>query len=653
MTVALIDVSPSLRAALEQSSLTVVAYDSLREFDSAKTGNSEVLDAIVLGETVLDPIRGASHAYRVEPAMSVVILAGDQQQCQRIHEALRFAPLVGTDVSCAVMTPGAVELIANAAARTRVRRRRRQVLTAIEPRVEPLATRALAREYYADQLMGLAPVAMVAVDEDYRVATANPVAERIFGRSERQLLGLHLGGTELGEDGGSWARLLQSAGAGPSETVTFERGTAGGQVIEARAVTMIIGSIRGYLVVFDDVTARARLEEQRRIAYDQAEHASQLKDEFIATISHELRTPLNAIIGWAQLLTAGGISGEHFDHALRVIDRNARAQAALVGDLLDVSTIVSGKMRLSIAAANVREALERALEAVLPAARAKNVHIARAIAEDLPSLPADVERLQQVIWNLLSNAVKFTPPGGQVHLGLQRVTGAVELEVRDSGEGIAPDVLPFLFDPFRQADGGRARRHGGLGLGLTIVRRIVEMHGGTVTAASAGLGKGAEFRVRLPISALSASAPIHASVTDEAREPARFGDRPGAALARSSVLVVDDDDDARELLQMTLELAGARVQAADSVAVACQMLASAQPDLVISDIGMPIEDGYVLASYVRHHFGSRLPLIALTAFATREDRERTTASGFDAHLAKPVEANLLLATASSLVELSR
>ena len=449
------------------------------------------------------------------------------------------------------------------------------------------------------------------------------------------------------------------------------------------------GAVTKWVAIQRDVTARVQAEQRReelleaeRAARIETERIGRMKDEFLSTLSHELRTPLNAILGWARLLrgTDGGGDGpvpaEDLSQGLEVIERNARAQAQLVEDLLDMSRVVSGKLRLEVRPLDPAEAVHAAVASVRPAAVAKHIRI----AEDVPALPgavmADTARLQQIVWNLLSNAIKFTPQGGRVDVAVRRAEGHVEIIVRDSGQGVAPDFLPFVFDRFRQADGSASRRHGGLGLGLSIVKQLAELHGGTVGAESAGEGQGAVFTVRLPgralfdrrdgtaldgeaLAAARAGAELLPPEPDPAdprtprgtRSPDHQPSRP-RPLAGVRVLAVEDEADARRLLQRVLEDAGAEVVTADGGETALRLLGTARPRVLVSDLGMPGMDGYTLIARVRARAaaegGGDTPALALTAFARLEDRQRALAAGYEMHLPKPFEPAELVAAVAGL-----
>jgi signal transduction histidine kinase/ActR/RegA family two-component response regulator len=399
----------------------------------------------------------------------------------------------------------------------------------------------------------------------------------------------------------------------------------------------------------------ARLFSLAQAERQRAEEANRLKDDFLATVSHELRTPLTAMLGWVKMLRTGRLPVEKREKALETVDRNAQVQAQLVEDLLDVSRIISGKLRLEPRPVHLADIIQAAMESVRPAADAKDIRLQPELAspgEDL--VMGDPGRLQQVVWNLLSNAVKFSPGGSRVRALLRRVDGSVEVAVVDEGPGIPADFLPHVFERFRQLESGTTRRHGGLGLGLAIVRHLVEQHGGTVHVASEGPGRGATFTVRLP------PAQPRAPQADAA-PPRRSGSFPvvrapaAPTLAQRRILVVDDEEDNREVLKMLLEECGAHVVTAASAAEAFQALRETKPELLVSDIGMPGEDGYGLIARVRAlpaTEGGGVPAVALTAYARVEDRTRALTAGFDMHVAKPVEPAELLSLLTHLIAAS-
>lgn len=404
-----------------------------------------------------------------------------------------------------------------------------------------------------------------------------------------------------------------------------------------------------------EIAIRIRTEEERaellvreQAARAEAETANRLKDEFLATVSHELRAPLNAILGWASLLQSGKLDKETIERAVETIERNARAQNKLIDDLLDVSRIITGKLRLDVKPADLASIIELAVESVRPAAEAKGVRLQTELGLAARPFQADANRLQQVVWNLASNAVKFTPTGGSVSIQLRCSENEAEISVSDTGIGIPPQFLPFVFDRFRQADSSVTRTHGGLGLGLAIVRHLVEMHGGTVRAESEGEGRGATFTITLQAMTPSAE-------PNEAPPPAMDQWNALSDLAPNlsglRVLVVDDQPEVRALVSTILQLGEAEVQTAEGVAEALEILTKWRPDFLISDISMPDSDGYELIRRVRQqeqNGGRRLPALALTARAGAEDRIRALAAGFQMHLPKPVEPDELLVSVASL-----
>ncbi len=400
---------------------------------------------------------------------------------------------------------------------------------------------------------------------------------------------------------------------------------------------------------------RERLFQAERAARSEAERQSRMKDEFLATLSHELRTPLNAILGWSQILGRGDTAAAQVRDGLAVIERNARVQTRIIEDLLDMSRIVSGKIRLDVQRIDLLSVIEGAIESVRPAADAKGIRLHKVLDPLAGPVPGDPARLQQVVWNLLSNAVKFTDRGGKVQVLLERVNSHLEISVSDNGQGIKPEFLIHVFDKFRQADASTTRRAGGLGLGLSIVRHLVELHGGQVRAKSAGEGKGATFIVLLPLS-------IAHQDDEDRRHPAAPATTPDLTddcppqLEGISILVVDDEMDARELARRILTDCGAVVYTAGSADEAEAALDQHRPNVLVSDIGMPGRDGYDLIHAVRRrlpHLGGVVPAVAVTAFARSEDRRRALTAGFDMHVSKPVEPAELLAVIGRLAQRGR
>jgi signal transduction histidine kinase len=397
---------------------------------------------------------------------------------------------------------------------------------------------------------------------------------------------------------------------------------------------------------------RAQLFELAQLERRRAEEASRAKDDFLAVVSHELRTPLNAVLGWARLLRGGKLSEARAAQALEVIERNATVQAQLIEDLLDISRITAGKVRLQLRQLDLQDVVKAAMDVVRPAADAKGITLCSTIDGAVAPLVGDQDRLQQVVWNFLTNAVKFTPKGGRVWLSVRPLDSHVQIEVSDNGAGIPAAFLPHVFERFRQAEAGAARSYGGLGLGLAIVKSLVELHGGTVEAKSEGEGRGSTFIARLPIAPARLEdvrpASVHPRAAGASPELA-----PQSQLGGARVLVVDDERDGRELVIAALSHAGALVTAAESAAEALERVSKERFDVLVSDIGMPGEDGYVLIGKLRAlapEAGGRMPAVALTAFARGEDRTRALAAGFDVHVAKPVEPAELVLTLERLVE---
>jgi len=402
-----------------------------------------------------------------------------------------------------------------------------------------------------------------------------------------------------------------------------------------------------------EISERIRIERERlallereQIARAHAESVNRMKDEFLATLSHELRTPLNAILGWAHLLTTGKADDATTQRAIGVIRNNALAQSQLIEDILDVSRIISGKLRLNLAPLSLRAVIEEALDSVTPAAEAKCIAIVRHL-DEVEAITGDKDRLQQVFWNLLSNAVKFTPRDGRVTVRLSRTGEDAIISVEDSGIGISPDFLPYVFDRFTQADGSATRRHGGLGLGMAIVRHLVELHGGTVCAHSEGENRGTTFTATLPMRVAVAEEPLETFETP----PESNVSEPLPNLDGIRILVVDDEADSRGFLSALLEEHGATVRVAGSTGEAIDIFTAGPPDVLVSDIAMPGQDGYDLIRLVRDlapHDGGRTPAVALTAYVRAEDADAALTAGYQRHIRKPVIVSELIGAVAAL-----
>ena len=464
---------------------------------------------------------------------------------------------------------------------------------------------------------------------------------------------------DLAGAGAAWAQAIAS---GQPYATEFRLRRADGEfrwfLVRALPIKDAAGGVLRWYGTCTDIHEQRSLHERNaqllaseRAARAEAERTSRMKDEFLATLSHELRTPLNAILGWANVLRADPANAEDVAQGLGIIERNARAQTEIIEDLLDMSRIISGKVRLDVQPLDLAEVVEAAVETLRPAAAAKGIRLQPVIDPRARAVSGDPSRLQQVFWNLLSNAVKFTPKNGRVQVLLERVNSHLEVSVIDSGEGIAPEFLPHVFDRFRQQDASTTRRHGGLGLGLAIVKQLVELHGGSVRAESAGPGQGSTFRVLLPLTVLQSRAGPEAATGRQPRTVAASLAPPDEFLdlAGVKVLVVDDEGDARALLKRVLEDRAASVRTAGSAAEALRLLQAERPDVLVSDIGMPEEDGYALIRRVRAlEAGGDVPAIAVTAYARSEDRLKAILAGFQMHVSKPVDATELLALVASL-----
>jgi PAS domain S-box-containing protein len=498
-----------------------------------------------------------------------------------------------------------------------------------------------------------------AIDPDGRILTWNKGAEKAFGYRKEEIVGESFAILFLPEERRDGAPERELEAAGSEESVAEQGWRArkdGSRLWVSGAINTLkdeAGKIIGYVKVISacegsgreqaEAVAREALERER-MARSEYEDASRSKDEFIALVSHELRSPLNAILGWTRILRQGRPDEELYQRATEIIERSARMQSQLIEDLMDTARIVRGKLKLEVHPVNLAPLIEKAMDVVRPAADARGIVLEATLDREADQITGDPDRLQQVVWNLLSNAVKFTDEGGRVEVRLGRVDPYIQISVSDTGRGISPEFMPYMFERYLQADASGARRKGGLGLGLSLVRQLVEMHGGSVYAESEGEGKGATFIVKLPVRA------IYTAETE--RQP------PAGAQTKSLegvwAAVVDDEANARELIASVLESYGAQVTAFDSAGEALELLTSERrPDVLVCDLAMPGEDGFSLIHKLREweraHDGV-LPAVALTAFGRVEDRTRSLYAGFQMHIAKPVEPVELVIVVKSLIE---
>lgn len=514
----------------------------------------------------------------------------------------------------------------------------------------------------------LSPQPMVAVEgETHIVRHVNAAFSRLVGKQATELVGRPFAeAVPEGEENKCLSLFDRVYYTGTPEILVEQEHSQTPPVYWSYSVWAIRGANErpvGVMIQVSDATEMATFRRQVMAMNEQlllsatrqheltetAEIANRLKDQFLATLSHELRTPLTSIVGWSEMLGNPQLDPATSIRAIETIRRNARMQVQMIDDLLDVSRIISGKLRLSVQSIDLSAIIIAAVDTARPAAEAKEIELQLQLDSAAWQVSGDPDRLQQAAWNLISNAVKFTPQGGRVLVRLERVASHVEITVSDTGKGIAPEFLPHVFDRFRQADATNTRAHSGLGLGLAIVRQLVELHGGTVRAASAGEGLGATFTVSLPLVAVRGATNDAERVPPQASTLPEFDCPP--QLADLRVLVVDDEADTREMLQVVLESCGAQVSTANSAATALAAIREEKFDVLISDIGMPEEDGYSLIAKVRalhKEQGGSVPAAALTAYAREEDRIRTLRSGFQIHVPKPISLNELVAVVANL-----
>ncbi|MGI8500732.1 MAG: hybrid sensor histidine kinase/response regulator [Hassallia sp.] len=504
------------------------------------------------------------------------------------------------------------------------------------------------------------PVFISYVDAEQRYRFNNKKYEELYGVPASEIYGKHI--QEFMDESvyQSIRPYVEAALLGEQvtyETKVFDKDGAS-RYVEVCYVPQFNpeGAVEGFVALISDISDRKKAEQEReelllreKAARTEAETANRLKDEFLATLSHELRTPLNAMSGWTQLLTTRKFDETTTARALETINRNTKSLKILIEDVLDVSRIITGKLNLKVTPVELITVVEAALDTVRPAAEAKEIRLENISDSSVGLVLGDANRLQQIVWNLVSNAIKFTPHGGRVDVQLVQLDSHVQIRVRDTGEGIAAEFLPYVFERFRQADSSSTRSHGGLGLGLAIVRHLVELHGGTVRAESPGIGQGATFIVTLPCKSVSVQqvTPEQLSPT----EPNKVAENCLPILEGLRVLIVDDEADARDLITAMLEPLGVEVMAAASAIEALVALQAFQPDVLISDIGMPGENGYALIRQLRaleQKQGGRIPAVALTAYARAEDRTQALLAGFQLHVSKPVNQAELAAVVANL-----
>lgn len=519
-----------------------------------------------------------------------------------------------------------------------------------------------SEERYRALIAQVRNYAIFAVDLQGRATTWNEGVERVLGWSREEFIGLPAENLFTPEDiarGVHRLELQRAATEGSATNDRWLRRKDGSPIFATGMTSRVVdeaGHVVGFSKVLRDRSAwklaqdeRDMLLESERKARQEAEAANRLKDEFLATLSHELRSPLNAIVGWVHVLRRHTEASPEIARGLEVIERNARAQTQIVNDLLDMSRIMTGKVHLDVRLTSLQKVMAAAIEAIRPAADAKSIQIALELDPDVDQLRGDSNRLQQVMWNLLTNAVKFTPVGGSVRITSHRDDAHVEVSIQDTGIGIPSAFLPFVFDRFRQADASTTRPYGGLGLGLSIVKNLVELHGGSVRAKSAGEGQGAAFIVRLPLP--PADAAIE-STAQRAAPPPAWSLEALPKLTGVTALVVDDEVDSLMFCGRLLEDRGAKVLLAVDAQQALEALRSEPVDILVSDIGMAHEDGYALIAQMRalaDERVARLPAIAVTAYARAEDRQRLLLAGFQMHIGKPIEPEELIAGIASLV----
>jgi signal transduction histidine kinase len=630
----------------ELGDLAVEAFPGTDDALARVVQASGAVDAVIIGPGEDNAVAVAQRVYKLDRDVSILILAS-AERLDALKSSLSFAPFIGRHARYGPLAPHdhVREQLMQSVADTRARRQHRRTLRALSARLASSSVPAARAASVFDRLLELAPVGIVALDPAGKIEVANQAAQRMLGD------GLRGPGADFGKslhlDEAQVDSLLREAlSSGLPQTARLERSLQGEQAMfDATAVRLDEG---GLLVIVHDVTERVRGERQRDELVARLEAALRMRDDFLSVASHELRTPLTSMMGWLTLVRTGRLTPEKSARALETIERNAKAQAQLIDDLLDVSRIVTGKVRLEVTSVSIEDVVRQAIESVSPAAEAKGIRLQVLIDPHVGVVMGDAHRLQQVVWNLLTNAVKFTPKDGKVTVTLRRVGSSAEILVRDDGIGIPPEALAVIFERFRQADMATNRSYGGLGLGLSIVKHFVEMHGGTVQAQSEGKGQGACFTVRLPLSASSVAGDLPRG--GDEKEP-DFHCPPG--LVGLSVLVVEDEPSVRDLLVTLLTSCGMKVTGVGSAQEALIELERQVPHILVSDVGMPVMDGYELIRRVRAlpaDKGGKVPALAITAYARPEDRFSALRAGFQMHLAKPVRPDELLLVLARLTD---
>lgn len=659
-------------------SAIVAARDALiREKESLATTLASIGDAVIVTDTqsrvtFLNPeaerLTGWSNANAEGRPLSVVFRIVNERTRRTtenpVEKALRLGTIVGlANHTMLLREDGAEFLIDDSAAPIRDNLGSLFGVVLVFRDVTEQRKLYAAREQLA-AIVEYSGEAIATKNLDGIIQTWNASAEQLFGYTADEIVGksvtILIPPDRLSEEDQILSRLRRGLPAERLETIRLKKdGTPITVSVTVSPIKDPDGEVIGASKLIQDITVRSRLEIQRQqlLAREQslraqAEAVARVKDEFLATVSHELRTPLNAILGWSTMLNQNKLDAATASRGIESIERNAKAQAQLIEDLLDVSRIISGKVRLDIKSVILTPIIDEALDAVRPAAEAKSIRLNVSIDPAAEYLRADPARLQQVIWNLLSNSIKFTAAGGEVNVTCRRTASTAEIRVSDTGEGINPKFLPYVFDRFQQADSSVTRRHGGLGLGLAITRHLVEMHGGTIEAHSDGEGHGATFIVKLPVAAVDPeSSPARDGKRHDRQSTGRADDQ-APNLQGVKILAVDDSSDTRELLSIVLESCGAIVTTASSVHDALDVFTDWKPDVLVCDIGMPERDGYEFIKVVRQlprEKGGNTPAIALTGYVRVEDRARALQAGYQMFVPKPIEAAELCSILADLI----